>query len=117
MSRHGRPCGPTCSSLPVTAPTLTNASVPHTTPRTPAVPTTEPPYWTGVWTTPACSAVEAVRCRGCPAFPTASPPTPHGGHTWRPDQIWLLSSPASSASTLEVKRRPGPPSYALSCRP
>ncbi len=45
----------------------------------------EPPCWTGVWMTPACSAVEKVRCRGCPAFPNASPPNPHGGHTWRPD--------------------------------
>ena len=27
------------------------------------------------------------RCRGCPAFRTASPPTPIGDHTWKPDHI------------------------------
>ena len=50
-----------------------------------------------------------VLCRGCPAFPTASPPTPHGGRTWMPDHTWLLSSPTRSAATPKVKRRPGQP--------
>ena len=52
----------------------------------------------------------AGRCRGCPAFPTASPPTPTGGHTWTPDHSWLLNSPTRSAATPQVKRRPGRPS-------
>ncbi|HEX6757592.1 MAG TPA: AAA family ATPase, partial [Propionibacteriaceae bacterium] len=34
-------------------------------------------------TRPACP-VERARCRGCPAFPTASPLTPAGGHTCTP---------------------------------
>ena len=52
-----------------------------------------------------------------PGIPDRIAAKPTWGHTWRPDQIWLLSSPARSASTLEVKHRPGAPSYALSCRP
>ena len=47
----------------------------------------------------SASSPPGGRCRGCPAFPTASPPTPTGDRTWTPDQSWLLSSPTRSAST------------------
>ena len=57
------------------------------------------------------------RCRGCPAFPIASPLTPTGDHTWTPDHSWLLSSPTRSASTPPVKHRPGLPRRTLWCRP
>ena len=69
------------------------------------------------WTTPARPVVETVRCRGCPAFPTASPPTPTGDRTWTPDPAGLLSSPTRSASPPQIKRRPGRPSSTLSCLP
>src|SRR5918994_1791119 len=56
---------------------------------------TEPPCWTGACTRPACP-VERAPCRGCPAFPAASPLTPNGGHTCTPDHSLLLSSPTRS---------------------
>jgi hypothetical protein len=80
-----------------------------------AAPTTVQRCWTGVWTTLACFVT--VPCRGCPAFPTASPPTPNGGHTCTPDHTWSPSSPTRSASTPQVKRRPLRPSSTLSYQP
>jgi hypothetical protein len=66
----------------------------------------------------AGSAVETVRCRGCPGFPTGLPPTAHGGVTWPPGHSWLLSSPSRSASIpRQVRRRSGRPSRTLPCRP
>jgi hypothetical protein len=82
-----------------------------------AAPLTEPPFWNGGWTTPACSAVETLLCAGCPAFPTASPPTRTGDHTWTPDHTWSLSSPTRSISTPQLKRRPGRRSRTLWCWP
>lgn len=36
---------------------------------------------------PPASSASVARCRGCPAFPSASPPTPTGAHTYTPAHI------------------------------
>ena len=63
-------------------------------------------FSTGGSRTPTRSP-SGARCSGCRAFPTQSPPTPNGDPTWTPDHTWLLSSPTRSASTEQVKSRPG----------
>ena len=69
----------------------------HATPARSAVPTTEPPSWTGASTTPAHAVVEMVLSRGCPEFRTARGRSHMGAVLGRP------ITPDFSA------RRPGPP--------